>query len=189
MLPDQELVLLGPLGNGFKISAKTRTAYIVAGGMGIVPLRGLIDQLLDSKIEEVLLFMGTKAAAHLLFEERFQELCIPVTVATEDGSAGQCGFITEIFAQWLDAHHPMDKVSAACYACGPTPMLKALAGIAACHRLPCQVSLEARMGCGIGACLGCVVRLRNRHGKNSGSEAYARVCFDGPVFDTQDIAW
>jgi dihydroorotate dehydrogenase electron transfer subunit len=189
MGPHQELALLGPLGNGFRIPANTRTASIVAGGMGIVPVRGLIDHLLDKSIEEVRLFLGARTATHLLFQERFQELNISVEIATEDGSAGQHGFVTDLFGQWLEAHHSVDKDGAICFACGPTPMLKAVAGIVARYRLPCQVSLEARMACGVGACLGCVVPLQDQHGNKGVSKAYGRVCLEGPVFDAKAIAW
>lgn len=189
MHPDQELELLGPLGNGFSIPPHTRTAFVVAGGMGIVPLRGLTDQLVDCKIENVHLFLGTETAAYLFFEKRFQEMSISVKVATEDGSAGHHGLVTELFGQWLDSHHRMDEAGAICFACGPTPMLKAVAGITARHRLSCQVSLEARMACGIGACLGCVVALQRRNDTRAGSAPYGRVCLDGPVFDTKDIVW
>jgi len=189
MGPDQQLALLGPLGNGFRIPANTRTAYIVAGGMGIVPLRGLIDHLVDSKTEGIHLFMGTKTAAHLLFEKTLREMGISLKVATEDGSVGHHGLVTELFDQWLDTYRPADKDGTICFACGPTPMLRAVAGITARNRVPCQVSLEARMACGIGACLGCVVNLQNQNHKNGVSEAYGRVCLDGPVFDTKDIAW
>jgi dihydroorotate dehydrogenase electron transfer subunit len=189
MPPDQELALLGPLGNGFRIPADTRTALIVAGGMGIAPVRGLIDYLANSECEEVHLFVGAKTAPHILFERRFQEMNISVKVATEDGSAGYHGLVTDLFSRWLDTHHSLDKDGAICFACGPTPMLKAVAGITARNRLPCQVSLEARMACGIGVCLGCVVPLHNQHHKNGASEAYGRVCLEGPVFDAKDIAW
>ena len=189
MCPDQELALLGPLGNGFRIPGNTHTAYIVAGGMGIVPLRGLIDHLVDSKTEGIHLFMGTKTAAHLLFEKTLRGMGISLRVATEDGSVGHHGFVTELFGKFINTHHPMDKNGTMCFACGPAPMLKKVAGITTRYRLPCQVSLESRMACGIGACLGCVVNLQNQNHKNGVSEEYGRVCLDGPVFDTKDIAW
>ena len=189
MGPDRELALLGPLGNGFRIPANTRAAYIVAGGMGIVPLRGLIDHLVDAKTDGIHLFVGTKTADHLLFEKTLREMGISLRVATEDGSVGHHGFVTELFGQWLDTHQPIDMDGTMCFTCGPAPMLKEVAGITARYRLPCQVSLESRMACGIGACLGCVVNLQNQNHKHGVSEAYGRVCLEGPVFDTKDIAW
>jgi dihydroorotate dehydrogenase electron transfer subunit len=189
MRPNQKLALLGPLGSGFRVSPDTRGALIVAGGMGIVPIRGLIDHLVDSKIEGIHLFTGAKTADHLLFQEKLREMGISAKVATEDGSAGYHGLVTELFAQWLEAHQPTDTDDTICFACGPTPMLQAVAAIAARNRCPCQVSLEARMACGIGVCLGCVVPLHNRHNRNGASGTYGRVCLEGPVFDAGDIVW
>jgi dihydroorotate dehydrogenase electron transfer subunit len=189
MRAHQELELLGPLGNGFRIPANTRTAYVVAGGMGVVPVRGLIDHLLMNRVEKTCLFLGTKTATQLLFQERFKELNISVEIATEDGSAGHHGFVTNLFGQWLETHHSPGGDGAICFACGPTPMLKAIADIVVCHQLPCQVSLEARMACGVGACLGCVVALQDHKNRDGLSEAYGRVCLEGPVFQAEDIAW
>jgi dihydroorotate dehydrogenase electron transfer subunit len=189
MRAHQELELLGPLGNGFRIPGHARTAYVVAGGMGVVPVRGLIDHLLMSRVEEIRLFLGAKTATQLVFRDTFKELNISLEIATEDGSAGHNGFVTDLFGQWLETRHSPGADGAICFACGPTPMLKAIADIVVRHQLPCQVSLEARMACGVGACLGCVVALQDEKSHDGASEAYGRVCLEGPVFEAEDIAW
>jgi dihydroorotate dehydrogenase electron transfer subunit len=89
----------------------------------------------------------------------------------------------------LDSHAPIDRNSAMCFACGPTPMLAAVSRVTFRHQLPSQVSLESRMACGIGACLGCVVKRRTGKSGDLGYDTYARVCSEGPVFDALEIAW
>jgi len=188
--PDKKLELLGPLGNGFKLPEKRNTTFIVAGGMGIVPLRGLIYHLVDSEIGRVHVFVGTKSTSRLLFQDEFQKMGVPLHVSTEDGSAGHHGLVTELFEQYLEDFYPMDKHDKICFGCGPSPMLEVVAQITSQYCLPCQVSLEARMACGIGACLGCVVRLRNQIFNNpEGEKKYGRVCLEGPVFDVREIEW
>jgi len=186
--PDAELELLGPLGNGFRIPDRTTGALIVAGGMGIVPLRALIYKLLDTQIHSIHLFMGSKSASHLLFHKEFQDNEILLHVSTEDGSNGHHGLITELFSHFLE-NHPLKKDNNVCFTCGPSSMLQTVASIASRYRLPCQVSLESRMACGIGACLGCAVKLRNHSCSSSSPENYGRVCIDGPVFDAQEVEW
>ncbi|MBW1679776.1 MAG: dihydroorotate dehydrogenase electron transfer subunit [Deltaproteobacteria bacterium] len=189
MFPDTRLELLGPLGNGFKIPDKISTAFILAGGMGIVPLRGLIRHFIDRKTESIHVFIGARSASHFLFQQEFQEMEISFQVSTEDGSAGHHGLVTELFSQFLNNFSSMDEDDKICFACGPLPMLETVARITSRFRLSCQVSLESRMACGIGACLGCAVKLRNQNYNYQGPDKYVRVCLEGPVFDAREIEW
>jgi dihydroorotate dehydrogenase electron transfer subunit len=187
--PEHKLDLLGPLGNGFKIPDKIKAAFIVAGGMGIAPLRGLIYHLVESQIGEIYVFMGARSSPELLFQDTFREMKVSLQVSTEDGSAGHKGLVTEIFSQFLESYQLEEKNDKICFACGPLPMLEALACITSRYQFPCQVSLESRMACGIGACLGCVIKLRNQDHSGKDTERYGRVCLEGPVFDIQEIEW
>lgn len=189
MLPGAELNLLGPLGNGFKIPEPLSTALIVAGGMGSVPLRGLVYSLTESGIKNIHVFAGAKAASQLLFLEEFQKMTIPVHCATEDGSSGHRGLVTDLFSRFLAHHAFKDDARTMCFACGPRAMLAETARLSSEHRLPCQVALESRMACGIGVCLGCAVKLKQRPHHVQNQKHYGRVCLEGPVFDAEEIEW
>jgi dihydroorotate dehydrogenase electron transfer subunit len=191
---------IGPCGRGFS-SGGERTAVIVAGGIGIAPLAALAEHLRFLG-REVLVYVGavgkdmlnlaaTRGAAKGVgglqetVEAEFREIGARVlTVCTDDGSAGEKGLVTEMLAAGIrDGCVPREDVCL--YACGPAGMLRATAAIAARHGLECQVSLEERMACGIGACYSCTVSVR----QPDGTEAKKRVCREGPVFDARDILW
>lgn len=180
--PFSEIDCLGPLGHGFDLSElKERTVYIVAGGMGVAPLFFLARQLVHRPSSIVrgkpVVLIGAKTKNDILREKEFKDLGCEVRVATEDGSRGFKGRVTELLKSCLTAPAPL---SAAICACGPKPMLAAVSGIAREMSIPAQVSLEEFMGCGLGACLGCVLRT---------TSGYQRICHDGPVFAAQDIIW
>jgi dihydroorotate dehydrogenase electron transfer subunit len=167
----EELDVLGPLGRPFELRPTTRRALMIGGGIGIVPLVALARQA-AAKDVEVTLVAGF----------RDESKVIPATlvpseaeyvVATDDGSVGRQGFATVVAADYLAW---ADQV----FACGPLPMLRALARMDRPRRLPVQVSMEEHMGCAMGVCLGCVIRTR---------KGYERVCRDGPVFDINHIDW
>ncbi len=181
----QTLFCLGPQGHGFQISAEMRNrleiACLVAGGVGIAPLYLLAQGLLAQNVKPVL-FYGGAGAADLVLREYFENLGIEIFYSTEDGSFGERGLVTQPFAQFLKSHHRRDiRV----YTCGPWGMMKAVHALSAQNNLQCEVSLEARMGCALGACLGCVVRCKNHEGE----EQFLRVCQDGPVMDSRLIDW
>jgi len=188
MKKGQELDIIGPLGNGFDIEPKTQGAecrILVAGGVGVAPLFALAEALAYSveriaDREEIQIFIGGKTKSHILCEKEFKKLGCEVFVSTEDGSKGAKGLITETLEIALNAiRYPLN---AKIYACGPTGMLKAVSVIAAKYDIPCQVSMEEHMACGVGVCLGCPVKM-----KKSGE--YKMVCKDGPVFDAKGIDW
>jgi dihydroorotate dehydrogenase electron transfer subunit len=189
MLPGTELALLGPLGKGFEFSETLSTELIVAGGIGIVPLRGLIHSLVESGIKNIQIFLGAKSTSQLLFVTEFQRMDIPVHCATEDGSSGYHGLVTELFHRFLDNHAFKTDNHTMCFACGPRPMLAKTASLSFNYQLPCQVSLESRMACGMGACLGCAVKLKQQTHQDQDQKKYGRVCLEGPVFDAKEIEW
>jgi dihydroorotate dehydrogenase electron transfer subunit len=183
--PGQSIHCLGPQGRGFDISSGMRNrvemAYLVAGGVGIAPLYLLAQSLMQQNVRPVL-FYGGAAAADLVLRECFEELGIEVHYTTEDGSFGDCGRVTLPLEQSLKKHAGR---SIRVYACGPWGMMKAVHALSVKNRLRCEVSLEARMGCSLGACLGCVVRSKDQEGEAK----YIRVCQEGPVMDSCLVDW
>ncbi len=179
--PLSEIDCLGPLGHGFDLDkiARGKKAYLVAGGMGVAPLYFLAKKLTENRKPRTenlvpIVIIGAKTKNDILSEKEFKDLCCEVHVATEDGSKGFKGLVTDLLKSFLPS-----ALSTIC-ACGPKPMLAALSVIAHKYNVPAQVSLEEFMGCGLGACLGCVIRT---------TSGYKRICHDGPVFDSSEIIW
>ncbi len=163
--------ILGPLGNGFTM--KNEKAIIIGGGIGIPPMLELAKQL-DAEKTVVL---GYRTSTFL--KEEFEEVC-DVKIATEDGSQGAKGTV-------IDAIEKYGVEGKVIYACGPMPMLKALAAYAEEHGMEAQISLEERMACGIGACLGCICKSKTKdHHTNVNN---TRICKDGPVFDAKEVVF
>ena len=164
--------VLGLLGNGFDM--KTDGRYLlVGGGIGVPPMRGC-GQFSAGRSTAILGFRSKEKAILL---DCFEDECAKVMVATDDGSMGRRGFVDALVRQELERDSGYDAV----LACGPKPMLKSVADVAAEFAVPCQVSMEERMGCGVGACLVCAVPMRDgtmRH-----------VCKDGPVFNAEEVDW
>lgn len=162
-----ELLLTGPFGNGFEFDAG-RWPVLVAGGIGLAPIVALDQEIrdLDGVRESTLVGMRSSsyaaAAAHYGLQYE---------IATEDGSAGQRGYVTELLAPLL-ARLPDQEREAMIYACGPPAMLEAVRALCEEHTVPCQLAMESGMACGFGACYGCVVPTRT---------GYTRLCLDGPV--------
>lgn len=174
--PEEEVRLLGPLGNGFTLLDDYQGAAVavVGGGVGIPPLVGLAEALKE-RGARVHAFLGFAQQAYLT--EEMQAAADDVSVATEDGSLGFCGNVVELLNR--------SKAEASViFACGPKPMLRALAGYAETEKIALQVSLEERMGCGYGACVGCTCKTKD--GENT---AQKRVCKDGPVFSGKAVVW
>jgi NAD(P)H-flavin reductase len=168
--PGEGLWITGPLGNGFQPPPDRRRAILCGGGVGTAPLGIWQDALTGLDVPHVAL-VGFRDGAH----SRGAELLREPVIATDDGSAGHHGFVTELLAAELaaDAH-------AVVYSCGPPAMLEAVRALCAERDVPAQLALESGMACGFGACYGCVVPLR--------AGGYVRLCVDGPVLDADLLA-
>jgi len=171
---DASMDLVGPLGRGWSAPETLSHALIVTGGLGAAPLGMLAEQLAQRGVA-VSVAMGAPTRERLVARALYEDVARRVEIATDDGSAGEHGFVTGP-AERLLAEESFDMV----YACGPEPMQRAVASLAAVAGVPCQVSLERLMACGVGACLSCVV---------STTEGLKRACVDGPVFDAEEVVW
>jgi dihydroorotate dehydrogenase electron transfer subunit len=176
------LDVLGPLGNGFNLDLAGDRPLIVAGGVGVPPLFSLAQALVEGGKRPVVI-IGGRTENDLLSLEAFRQIGIEPLLATEDGSAGQKGYVTAIMEKRLDE----GKIPSAVYSCGPTPMLRRVGDIAIAQGIPCELSLEAVMACGFGVCLGCVIKTCSSEG--SSEHDFSRVCCEGPVFDAKEIVW
>ena len=178
--PGEALDLVGPLGRGFVVPSDSRRVYLAAGGIGVAPMLFLADRLSRERpgLAGVEMFLGGRSQADLLCREEFSRLGLKVQVSTDDGSCGERCLITQPLLEAVK-QTPPDVL----LACGPTAMLKCVAGIAREFGLPCQVSIETMMACGMGACLGCAVERRPP------ASQYLHACRDGPVIDVQLLNW
>jgi dihydroorotate dehydrogenase electron transfer subunit len=177
----QHVACLGPLGRPFSPIDPGTEAWMVAGGVGLAPFATLADALIAKGVR-LTLFYGGRSAADLFYTELFEEAGADLVLATEDGTRGEHGFVTQ----------PLDRALAArggrrvaLFACGPEPMLAAVAHVAARHHVPCEVSVERVMGCGLGGCYSCVVLVR----EGVDTPRFVRSCLDGPVFDATRVVW
>ncbi|NIM99326.1 MAG: dihydroorotate dehydrogenase electron transfer subunit [candidate division Zixibacteria bacterium] len=177
--PGDALDVLGPIGNSFSLPKKGQKITLVAGGMGIAPLWFLFNHLVKRfHKDELTFFVGAKSKGELLYIEKLASTGANLTVATDDGSAGRKGLITEVFAKEIKGRGS-DYRRLCVYSCGPQMMLRRMSQLAKRLDFLCQISLETHMACGVGACWGCVVKLQDG--------TYKRVCVDGPVFDARDV--
>jgi dihydroorotate dehydrogenase electron transfer subunit len=176
-----ELFIIGPLGNGFPVDEGVQSPILVAGGMGIAALMPLAETM---NKHQVTVLIGAAAKSRIVGERELRDMGLKVHLATEDGSAGYRGMVSELLCEILESN---DYRSDACciYACGPMPMLKSIAKIAARNDATAYVSLEERMACGVGACMGCACRVISPEGEIK----HKMVCTDGPVFNAQEILW
>ncbi len=170
--------LLAPLGRGFDLGPAGEEKVLVGGGVGLAPLYYLAKALVE-RGEKVRLFAGGRNRDDILCITEFERLGVETYVATDDGTLGESGFVTQVLERHLNKGMRI-------FACGPTPMLDAVANMSARHEVPCQVSMEAYMACGVGACLGCVMKGANH---TEATPDYRCVCKDGPVFDSFDLQW
>jgi dihydroorotate dehydrogenase electron transfer subunit len=173
--PLTKIDVIGPFGTGFTIPEGAQKVWMVAGGTGVAPFLGLTENRKRGDLDYTM-FMGAKTAGQLFYATRFREAGVDVITATEDGSDGVRGLVTTALTAELAKGARPDII----FTCGPSPMMRAVAGIAEDAGIVCHASLESFMACGFGACLGCVVKKR-------GAEQYVTVCRAGPVFNTRDI--
>jgi len=164
----EHLDVLGPLGKGFTLP-RSSTATIITGGMGVAPFVFLAEVLKKKNIKTTVL-IGANTKSLILCEKDFKKLGFEIYIATDDGSRGCKGLVSKLFKP---------QTGTIVYVCGPNPMLKCIAGMCKRKRIDCEVSLEEKMACGIGACLGCSVKVKS--GRNK------LACKDGPVFKATDL--
>lgn len=165
--------VIGPVGNGsFQFESYQKIA-IIGGGIGIFPLYELAKQA--SKTADVTTYLGFRSKDFVVLEDEFSKVSNQLVITTDDGSYQEKGFAIDFLKADCQTEKP-DCI----FACGPLPMLRAVRDFAIANHIPAQVSMEERMGCGVGVCLGCAV-------KNKHTEGNKHVCKDGPVFDVNDI--
>jgi dihydroorotate dehydrogenase electron transfer subunit len=191
------LNLIGPLGNGFSIPESLKRAVLIAGGMGAPPLLHLGGYLRRHfGAIETICFAGARSCEDLPFTlkignltglvlEEFEVLGVASQVATDDGSAGFKGYVTDCARHWLERNSGQTEETVI-YACGPEPMLAAAARLAMDYKLACQVSMERMMACGIGLCQSCAIEIKK--GETEETE-YKLCCKDGPVFDSRNVVF
>ncbi|MFA9380277.1 MAG: dihydroorotate dehydrogenase electron transfer subunit [Acetanaerobacterium sp.] len=167
--------LLAPLGNGFDLLDGDKKAIVIGGGIGVPPLL----EIAKHYGKNACAVMGFKNAEAVILQEDFAAAGSIIRLCTDDGSMGEKGFVTPLLERELKAQKT-DII----YACGPRPMLKAVQELAARYGVRCQLSLEERMACGVGACLGCACKT-----KKNGVEGYSHVCKDGPVFEAEEVVF
>jgi dihydroorotate dehydrogenase electron transfer subunit len=174
------LSVIGPLGNAFLVPDTCRQLILVAGGVGVPPIRFLAQSLLEREgaLNRCVVCLGGRTRDDLVCITEFDLPGFLLDVSTDDGSQGNPGVVTRSLERALDAG-PADLICA----CGPVGMLKAVSAIAVARGIACQVSIEAMMACGMGACLGCAV------GVTDDDTRYRHVCTDGPVFDANRLRW
>ena len=183
------LSIIGPLGNGFWVPDGKKRALLVAGGTGTPPLQHLAKVLkAENPGMEVIAFAGAKTKEDLPFDKtdgqlgEFAKYDVKSIIATDDGSAGFAGFVTEALEKWIDKNGA--GAETVIYACGPEAMMAATSKVAGEHNIDCQVSMEKMMACGIGLCQSCAVAC-----KANGEMEYKLCCKDGPIFDSKEILW
>lgn len=190
-LPGQNMVVWGPLGNGFPV-IECRHLVMVAGGVGQTPFLTLAREHLglqqygdpprsQPRTEQVSLCFGAQNGRFLAAVDDFRQLGIDVQLATDDGSLGYHGLVTDLLSRLLAT----DRQGVHVVSCGPVAMMQRAAEVSAQQGVPCHVSLETPMACGIGICFSCVARIRDE----DGNADYRRTCVEGPVFDATRIEW
>jgi len=184
LIRGSQVEISGPLGKGYTLDPARESRVLIAGGIGVAPLSLLAQRLCKlsgSGANTTVVYLGAKTADEVVGLDQLQQYCNNIRVCTDDGSLGGKSLVTRAFQRDMKQYDPKRT---AVYACGPKPMLQSLAGILK-NRYACQVSLEERMACGLGACMGCAVAVRDENG----DKAYRRVCADGPVFELKDVIW
>ena len=180
--PGARVACLGPLGRPFEPAEPPAHAWMIAGGVGLAPFVTLAEAVV-ARGGTPRLFYGARRASELYYVDLFERMGADVVLATEDGSRGEKGYVTGPLEAALRSRPSSTNVHL--YVCGPTPMMHAVAKLAATHRTACDVSLEQVMGCGLGGCYSCVVLARDERG----APHFVRSCIEGPVFEASRIIW
>jgi dihydroorotate dehydrogenase electron transfer subunit len=173
--PGDQIDLLAPLGNGYTLLEPGKKVVVIGGGIGVPPLL----QTAAHYGKNATAILGFRSASAVILKEDFEKAGAKVILCTDDGTAGIHGFVTSALDELLKTEKP-DLICA----CGPMPMLKIVAGMAEEQGIDCEISLEERMACGVGACLGCACKT-----KKNGVEGYSHVCKNGPVFNSKEVVF
>lgn len=175
----EAMSVMGPLGRGFELPERDKKPLLVAGGIGVAPIFFLAQVMKGMDVE----FMtGFTCSSEIIESGQVGDPSIRMSVATDDGTAGYAGTVADLLKKYLDQN---PGGSYCLYSCGPLQMLKSIVSTAIDHDIPCQVSMESTMACGLGACQGCTVKAFSREG----GICYHHVCKDGPVFPSHLIDW
>jgi dihydroorotate dehydrogenase electron transfer subunit len=199
--PGETISVLGPVGQPFRPDEKRPRSLLIGGGVGIPPMVFLAEALRDSDIQPLAIFgseipfpfelersgiatpwLEDDVASTMPLLESWGVAARLTSLAGFDGCFR--GYVTDLADRWLESLDDAEKQQVEIFACGPTPMLKAVAAMAQRHEVPCQVSLEEFMACAVGGCAGCTVEVTTPDGP-----AMKRVCVDGPVFDAATVVW
>jgi len=174
------LSVLGPLGKGFELPKPHQIPLLIAGGIGVAPLFFLAQTM---KTRDIEFMMGFGSSNEIIDLNKIEALNTNVSIATDDGTAGHYGPVTDLLEAYLN-QHITGKDSLSLFSCGPVPMLKRVVDMALDGGISCQSSLEAFMACGLGSCQGCAVKAASKE-----SREYYHVCRDGPVFPIHSVDW
>lgn len=186
--PGDRFIVWGPLGNGFSVK-ETDHLVMVAGGIGQTPFLALAKEYLGQQVfggrlspagRKVSLLYGARSHDLLACVADFERIGVDVRIATDDGSAGHDGLVTDLLAQLLAVDRAVRVVC-----CGPEPMMEAVSELCQSAQIDCEVSLETPMACGMGICFSCVAKVL----QPDGSADFKRTCVDGPVFDAKSLVW
>lgn len=177
------LQMWGPLGIPFSLPENGPVA-LLGGGVGMPPLYSVAETLfkIRKSAKGIYFFYGGRTGADILFVDKLERFCEKVSVTTEDGSIGMRGLVTLSFSEFLK-NRGSDSLHVA--GCGPYPMMKSIAEICSQKGIPCEVSLEERMACGVGVCLGCTALCAS----SQGDQSWIRLCVEGPVIDSSRVIW
>jgi dihydroorotate dehydrogenase electron transfer subunit len=179
------LEVLGPYGRAFDVFPEAGRVVFICGGIGVAPITYLASHYRKrsgARNVKLVCYYGASKAENLVGIEKIKDICSKVFICTDDGSEGYRGLVTEKFGEDVSSYEPG---TSNIYACGPRPMFKQLSKLLAGNPISCQILMEERMACGVGACLGCTVLLNGAEGQG----AHARACIDGPVFNIRDVHW
>ena len=188
-----EVKMIGPLGNRFGRAKKKETTLLVAGGVCLAPLYFYQRDLAKNLRRDARLFLGARSKEEALALKKLMSSATNLQFATDDGSYGYCGRVTDLLEKWLERNkngHPVRILS-----CGPDPMMAKTVKIAKKFGLPIEVSLETAMACGFGICIGCAVKsipvekMESEFPKTADGFIYQRACIDGPVFNGHQVVW
>lgn len=185
--PGDVISVMGPLGNTFTAPAADEQALLIAGGIGMPPILRWAENLLEAGVEaeRITFIYGARTGTELVLRDRIERLGFEVRYATDDGTMGTHGFVTELLKSEMESLRGTGR-SGRFYACGPAPMLAALSRVSESDGIPGELSLETPMPCGSGVCLGCIIPCRSG---DSDTIEYKRTCIDGPIFPAQEVVW